>query len=102
MNRVEVWVLAEAVQDLENGAEYYEARQPGVGDDFWDSLLADIGTLEFSSGVHTRQLGCHRKIATRFPYAIFYRTQTGRAEVIAVLPMRRDPKWIGRQLRSRR
>jgi hypothetical protein len=101
MSQAEVLILAESVEDLKIGADSYDARQPGVGDHFWDSLLDDIETLEFSAGVHARHFGCHRMVAKHFPYAIFYRTRPQSVEVIAVLPLRRDPKWIERRLRAR-
>lgn len=102
MKPVEVLVLAEAVQDLEAGAAYYDERQPGVGEDFWDSLLADIERLEFTAGVHVNLDGYRRMAATRFPYAIYYRIRRDAAQVLAVLPMRRHPMWLERQLRRRR
>jgi len=38
----EVVVSKEAVEDLEEGRVFYERRQPGIGDDFWDSLLSEM------------------------------------------------------------
>jgi hypothetical protein len=40
----------------------------------------------------------HRMLAKRFPYAVYYRIHSDIAYVIAVLPLRRDPKWIARRL----
>jgi len=40
-----VLVLKEAVADLNDGKEFYENQEPGVGDYFGDTLLSDIESL---------------------------------------------------------
>ena len=39
--------------------------------------------------------------AKRFPYTIYYTIAERQALVAAVLPMRRNPDWIGEQLKTR-
>ena len=41
----EVIVLREVADDLNDGKAFYDQREPGVGDYFWDSLLCDIESL---------------------------------------------------------
>jgi hypothetical protein len=101
MSVFDVRVLAEAADDMETGANFYDAREPGVGDDFWDSLLDDIESLELYAGMHAKQRGYYRMLAKRFPYAVYYRMSDDIVYVVGVLPLRRDPKWIARQLRKR-
>ena len=48
-----VVVLSEVAQDLNNGKDFYDQNEPGVGDYFWDSLMADIKSLIIYSGIHT-------------------------------------------------
>jgi len=62
----------EAVEDLEEGQVFYERRQPGIGDYFWDSLLSDMESLSIFAGVHARQYGFFRMLSRRFPYGICY------------------------------
>jgi hypothetical protein len=37
-----VIILKEVSDDLNDGKAFYDQREAGVGDYFWDSLLADI------------------------------------------------------------
>ncbi len=97
----EVVVLGEVAGDLNEGRGFYDQQEPGVGDYFWDSLVADIESLRIYAGIHPRKHGVYRMLARRFPYAIYYEIADDVAYVIAILPMRRSPAWIRRQLRDR-
>jgi len=61
-------LLEEAQRDLLAGREFYEKMQPGIGAYFWDSLLADIESLQIHAGVHQRHFNFYRMLAKRFPY----------------------------------
>ena len=74
---------------LDDGRLFYDEKETGVGDYFWDSLVADIESLTIYAGVHSKKFGYHRMPAKRFPYAIYYEIHDDTAYVIAVLPMRR-------------
>ena len=102
MKAKDVYVLEEAVGDLNEGRSFYDRHERGVGDYFWDCLIADIESLIIYAGVHRKKLGFHQMLAKRFPYAIYYEVVEETAYVIAVLPMRRDPAWISEQLKARR
>ncbi len=97
----DVVVLKEAADDLEDGWSFYERSQEGVGDYFWDSLIADLESLSIFAGIHSKQHGLYRMLSKRFPYAIYYQMENETAYVIAILPMRRDPAWLEAKLRSR-
>lgn len=97
----EVVVFEEAAADLADGAAFYDAQEPGIGRYFFDSLLADIGSLQLYAGVHVERFGFHRMLASRFPFAIYYDVVDGVARVAAVLDMRRDPAWIRNELEHR-
>jgi len=94
-------LLEEARQDLLAGREFYETLQPGIGAYFWDSLLADIESLQIHAGVHQRQFDFYRMLAKRFPYAVFYELTSEHVTVVAVLPLRRSPDWQADQFHSR-
>ena len=42
--------------------------------------------------------GCHRLLAKRFPFAVYYRIQDKVILVYAILDCRRDPAWIRNRL----
>jgi hypothetical protein len=97
----DVVALKEVANDLHDGKAFYDQREAGVGDYFWDSLIADIESLIIYAGIHNKRHGLYRMLAKRFPYAIYYEIEGEIAYVIAVLPMRRDPAWIEKQLEER-
>ncbi len=98
----EVVILREVADDLNDGKAFYDQKETGVGDYFWDSLLADIESLILYAGIHSRAHGLYRMLAKRFPYAIYYEIADDIAYIVAVLPMRRNPAWIERRLQGRR
>jgi hypothetical protein len=98
----EVYVLEEAVEDLEQGRHFYDSREIGVGGYFWDSLVSDIESLIIYGGIHKRTCGLYQMNAKRFPYSVYYDMIGTAAYVVAVLPMRRDPSWIVGQIGLRR
>ena len=97
----EVFVLEDAVDDLNEGRNFYDRKEAGVGDYFWDCLIADIESLIIYAGIHSKRYGIYRAFAKRFPYAIYYEIIEKIAYVIAVLPMRRDPAWIKKKIQNR-
>jgi hypothetical protein len=97
----EVVILREVADDLNDGKAFYDQSEPGVGDYFWDSLLADIESLIIYAGIHSRAHGLYRMLARRFPYAVYYEIAAEVVYVVAVLPMRRSPEWVKRKLEDR-
>ncbi len=102
MSVKEVLLLKEAVDDLEAGRIFYDQRESGVGDYFWDSLISDIESLLIFAGVHSKRYGFYRMNAKRFPYAVYYELKDESVYVIAILPMRRDPAWIESKMSGRK
>jgi hypothetical protein len=101
MNIKNVFILREAVDDLNEGRSFYELQGPGVGDHFWNCMIEDIESLLIYAGIHKKKFGFFQMFAKRFPYAVYYDVLENFAYVAAVLPMRRDPAWISKQLRKR-
>ena len=97
----DVVVMKEVADDLNDGKAFYEQRESGIGEYFWDSLIADIESLVIYAGVHVREHGLYRMLSKRFPYAIYYEIVDETAYVIAVLPMRRNPARLKRKLQER-
>jgi hypothetical protein len=50
----DVFVLKEAVDDLNEGRSFYDLQESGVGNYFWDCLIADIESLIIHAGIHTK------------------------------------------------
>jgi len=97
-----VEVLDEAEQDLVDGAHFYEAKEPGLGQYFLDSLFSDVDSLQLHAGIHPVHFGYHRLLSKRFPYAVYYRVEGNVARVWAVLDCRQDPgKTVGRLTQGR-
>ena len=94
-------ILNEVINDLNDGKLFYDQKEMGVGDYFWDNLIADIESLIIYAGIHSKRFGLYRMFAKRFPYAVYYEIIDETAYVIAVLPMRRDPFWIEKKLKER-
>jgi hypothetical protein len=101
MRAHEVVVLEEAAEDLAAGIAFYDAQEPGIGQYFFASLVADLASLRLHAGIHCVQFGFHRMLASRFPFAVYYDVAGGLARVAAVLDMRRDPAWIRKELQER-
>lgn len=97
-----VLVLREAADDLEAARRFYEERQAGIGEYCVSSLLADIRSLALFHGIHRRQHGCFRLLASRFPFGIYYQEVELETRVVAVLDLRRHPSWIRKQVGRRR
>src|SRR5437763_1662515 len=93
-----VVLTAEAEADLDEAAQWYERRSPGLGVDLVArarDVFGQIGaTPELYPEVHA---GLRRAPVRRFPYGVFYRLRNDRVEVVAVFHDRRDPSaWQDR------
>ncbi len=97
-----VVILAAAADDMEAARDFYDAQQSGVGDYCVDALLADIESLALFHGIHRRSCGCHRLLASRFPFGIYYRDTEVETQVVAVLDLRSNPSWVRRELARRK
>ena len=102
MSDEKVILLDEAIDDLEVGSIFYDTQQLGIGDYFVNSILSDISSIEFYSGIHPIRFGYYRTLAKRFPFAIYYDVSEEVSRVVAVLDMRRDPQSIRKILSHRK
>lgn len=96
-----VVVLAEAASDIERGIDFYNAIEEGVGYYFRDSIVADLRRLGVYFGEHRNHLGFFRALSSKFPYAIYYHDTEDVRQVVAVLDLRRSPKWVRETLTDR-
>ncbi|TLU82788.1 MAG: type II toxin-antitoxin system RelE/ParE family toxin [Chlorobium sp.] len=98
----DVFLLEEAFDDLNEGKGFYDSQEAGVGDYFRDCLISDVESLILYAGVHKKQFGLYQMYSKRFPYSIYYELIGHIAYVVAILPMRRNPSWIKRKIKTRR
>jgi len=59
------------------GCRFYEGQVAGLGEYFLDSLYSDIDSLQFYAGIHALHSGYHRLLSKRFPFAVYYRVESG-------------------------
>lgn len=91
-------ILDDARNDLLDGKTFYDAQALGVGDYFWESLISDIESLYIHAGVHESHFNCFRMLSKRFPYSIYYQIEIDSVQIIAILPIKRDPIWITKRM----
>ena len=95
---MKIEVLDEAEDDLQDGREFYDRQEPGVGVYFAAALAADIDSLILFAGIHPMEFGFHRALSKRFPFGVYYIMEDEVIRIYAVLDLRRDPAWIRRRL----
>ena len=96
-----VRILTSAFNDLVNGRKFYERQAAGIGSYFFDSLFSDIDSLALYGGIHAKVLGFHRLLASRFPYAIYYRMDSDGAVVVyRILDCRQEPVKTAKALKK--
>lgn len=93
-----IQILSDAQTDLLNGFYFYENQQIGLGDYFYDSVFADIDSLILFAGIHKQINGFYQKLATKFPFVIYYKIVGECVQVFAVLDARKSPTWINLRL----
>ena len=95
-------ILRWAEDDLMKGRQFYESREPGLGQYFLDCLSADIDSLRvFRPLLGRKSVSFQRTISDTFPYAIYFTVEGEIILIHAVLDCRRRPSWTARKLRSR-
>lgn len=99
---MKVRILESARGDLRAGYNFYERQEKGVGEYFLNSLFADIDSLTLYGGIHPLKFGFHWMLATKFPFAVYYRLEKEEVVVRAVLDCRRDPAWTKKRLNRER
>lgn len=97
---MKIEILDIAMGDLQNGQQFYERQQEGLGAYFLDSLFSDIDALLLYAGIHQQFSGYYRALSKRFPYAIYYRVCDETIQVWRVLDCRQKPSRIAGALHA--
>jgi len=96
---VNIEILDLAKLDLLDGFHFYEEQQTGLGSYFLTSIYSDIESLRLYAGIHMQpHKDLHRLLSKRFPFAVYYKIQSGTVFVHAIVDCRRDPAWIRQRL----
>ncbi len=94
-------ITESAADDIAGGYLFYEQQFPGLGDYFEASIFADLRSLVIYAGMHEIHFDLYyRKIAAKFPYAIYYTVENDVIRVHAVADTRRDPTLVENKLKQ--
>lgn len=91
-------VHAEALDELDEAAAWYEARRAGLGFEFAaeiERVIASISTRPLSFAAWKPQDPVRRALASRFPYAVFFDIEPDRVVVMAIAHSSRRPGYWG-------
>ncbi len=82
----------QAKDDLRESFEWYEGRQPGLGESFRASVETALSSILAYPRMYPRVDPSVRRAATgKFPFGIFYRIDSDTIRVIAILHNSRNP-----------
>ena len=93
-------ILPSASGDLYAGRLFYARQGEGLGEYFFNSLFSDIDSLTVFAGIQAKHFGYYRLLAKRFPYAVYYKTDSMSIIVWRVLDLRRNPNTIRKALKG--
>lgn len=94
----QVVFLPGAARDIEEAFEWHEEQQPGLGQEFLDSLQSVIDlTVDHPYAFPVIYRDARRAPVQRFPYGLFYRVHSEQLVVVACMHVRRNPRsWQSR------
>lgn len=90
-------------RDLATGFGYYEGQAKGLGERFLTAVGSAFDAIERYPQMFAQVHGeVRRALLSQFPYGVFYRVESKRVVVLAVLHTARDPSLWPRPRRSAR
>ncbi len=88
-----VSIEAEARQELQDAAFWYEERSNGLGNKFVDSFLDVLDYLETHPLIYATFEGEYRQVLMKiFPFVIVYKVEGNDVRIIAVFHTSRNPE----------
>ena len=95
--RVEFHEAAEL--ELNEAADFYDLRDPGLGGAFLDEVERGLDQIVKHPEAAAQAQGAVRKrILARFPYSIFYSIHEDQVRILAIAHQKRRPfYWRGRR-----
>jgi toxin ParE1/3/4 len=85
---------SKALAEMSSAAEYYDSRQPGLGDRFLDAISEAVERIERDPLAWSAAGEDVRRCLTRvFPYSILYAVERDLILVLAVAHLSREPGY---------
>ena len=92
-------IKPEAHQDIQDGIDWYNSRQPGLGRRFHSAVKQEFKTLRNSPLFQIRYEGVRCLPMKKFPYMVHFivEEQNKQIVVLGVINTSKDPdKWPGK------
>ncbi len=89
----------EALVEFDEAVDFYDAKQPGLGDEFRDEVLATEHRIQVSpkAGAVYPGTACRKKMVDRFDYKLVFLERDAAIYIVAVHHNRRKPGyWLPR------
>jgi toxin ParE1/3/4 len=88
----------EAEEDLADASLWYEQQQSGLGSDFLDSMLSLCQLISERPLLYpVVHRNVRRALMSRFPFGVYYRTESSHLVIVAVMHASRHPlRWKNR------
>ena len=94
--------LPEVEEDVIAGYVWYEAKSPGLGEEFLRVFYACAGEIPRNPLLYSRVHNeFRRRLLRRFPYAIYFMIKDDQIIVFGLFQCARDPRTIRIKLRDR-
>ncbi len=92
MRRIDVH--PEVYEELEEARSWYEEHAAGLGDDFLDEIERAIAAIKKAPEAWPVYSDATRRfLVHRFPFAILYRFDENKIELVAAMHQRRKPGY---------
>ena len=96
---MEIDFLPIASQELIDTSEYYELRAEGLGTKFLEQIETSLNIIQESPKAWTTiSTNIRRCLTKQFPYCLLYVIEKDIILIIAVMPLRRKPKYWSHRL----
>lgn len=94
----ELIIRADALADMDKAYDWYERRQPGLGERFLQQLDLCFNAVYTSPNSHVTVYGQFRRaVVQHFPYVVFYEVEADKVVVYSVFHTSQNPKkWQDR------
>ena len=89
-----------AKTELNEGVDYYEGCQPGLGLEFLKEAYATIQhILQYPQALSSLSANTRRCLTTRFPYGIIYQILDNEIYIIAVMHLKKKPFYYKKRIK---
>jgi len=97
-----LYFLPEVEEDVRIGYSWYQAKSPGLGEEFLRVFYACAGEIAHNPLIYPQVHNeFRRRLLRRFPYALYFQVNDDQLIVFGVFHCARDPRTIKEQLTNR-